>query len=192
MRLHRWRYGILALAVFLALPIVSVSAAKCGEKDIEENQRCLRWVNLENGEAENKVFALPGEVDCSTAVVQSLTCWVGEDLNKKKLKSCYGLAEDEVEFDKENKKFYFKELPSATVECFSDKGYKSPIFTDNKPRFCKFAKGVQVTRQLEDVFFHIKRGRRRRPLPGMGKRRIALILFRVDIQRRMMLRLEHI
>ena len=165
MRFHRWRYGILALAVFLALPVMAVAGeTKCGSGDAAKTynsakQICLKWFSPEDGTRVYKVFTLPAT---KSVCPDELECVLVDGKTEVTLKSCGHLEQSEVTF--EDNQFFVTKFPQAAVYCFEDNTQKQRIYkAPEKENFCKLASSSYVDKRWSKVFLPYKKDKKAEP-----------------------------
>lgn len=144
MRVSRWRHGILALAVFLALPafVFAEGDATCTET---KTQSCLQWFSVDDGSAiKNRVFVYP------TTCEGDIECFIGET----QLTYCDKLdPTTEVYFDAETKDFSLKDHATVSVTCFEDIKQTQRIYIEpTDTNFCKIDDRGLIEYQWSGVF----------------------------------------
>lgn len=163
MRLHRWRYGILALAVFLALPVVAAEGdSNCGSGDSSVaytpgTETCLQWFSPENGERKSVVFTHPKE--CGT----ELKCALVDGETELALEDCEKLNRDsEVTF--ENGRLFVKGFPQAEVYCFENEKQTQRIYRAPEARhFCRLANSSYLDKRWDPPFTLYIEGKKANP-----------------------------
>lgn len=163
MRLHRWRYGILALAVFLALPVVAAEGdLNCGSGDSPETytpgtETCLQWFSPEDGERKSVVFTHPKE--CGT----ELKCALVDGETELALEDCEKLNRDsEVTF--ENGRLFVTGFPQAEVYCFENDTQTQRIYrAPEAGHFCRLANSSYLDKRWDPPFTLYIEGKKANP-----------------------------
>jgi hypothetical protein len=162
MRLHRWRYGILFLAVFLALPVMAEDEALlCGgdeEKPYNSTtQTCLQWFSPTDGTRQSVVFNHPKDCDAD------LECVLVDGETELSLEKC-DFLNISSEVTLENGMFFVTGFPQAEVYCFEDDTQKKRIFDlPTGENFCSLANSSYVDIRWSDVFLPYEENKKAEP-----------------------------
>lgn len=164
MRFHRWRYGIFALAIFLALPVMAEEGdSKCGSGDDVKTydsatQICLKWFSPEDGKKVYEIFTLPDKSVCP----EELECFLVEGEEEVALGSCGQIEQSEVMF-KDNQ-FFVKDFPKAEAYCFEDDTLTHRTYSELKEgNVCKLASSEYLDKRWSEVFLPYEEGKKAEP-----------------------------